>query len=145
MVPITSSAAPLTLPILRTPGSTMTPQSRATTLAPSSTSVLCATVSSSPVNSLSFTPSTKFPTVPVPGVLTFYCPANTISAPFVLNPISITALLPPRSHGPSPKQPPAPLYPSHSLNLFGAPVNLHLKPQPSPLKNKTNNYMSCFY
>ena len=141
MVLITSSDAPLTLPTPRTPGYMTTPQSRVTILAPSSTSAPCATVSSSPVNLLSFTPSTKFPTVPVPVVLTFYFPINTISVLPVPNPICTSASLPPRSHSPSPKQPPAPLYPPHSLNLFGVPVNPLLKLQPSPLKNKTNNYV----
>ena len=145
MVPIISFAAPLTLLIPRTPGSMMTPQSLATTLVPPITNAPCATAPFSPASSSFSILSTVCPTVLVPVVLTFYFPVTTISALLVPNPISTSASLPPRSHGPSPNQPPAPLYPSHSLRLFGVAVNPHLKLQPSPLKNKTDNYVSLIY
>ena len=136
MVPITSFAAPLTPLIPRTPGSMMTPQSLATTLAPSITNAPCATAPFSPVNSSFSILSTVCPTVLVPLVSTFYFPVTTINALPVPSPTSNSASLPPRSHGPSSNQLPAPLYPSRSLRLFGAAVNPHLKLPPSTLKNK---------
>ena len=145
IAPIISFAAPLTLLIPRMPGCMTTTQSLATTLVPSTTNAPCVMVPFSPANSLSSTLSTMCPTVLVPLVSTFCFPVITINALLVPNPISTSASLPPRFQGPSSTQFPAPLYPLHSLRLFGVAVNPHLKLQPSLLKNKTDNYVSLFY
>ena len=145
MAPIISFAAPLTLLIPRTPGCMTTPQSLATTLVPSTSNAPCATAPFSPASSSFSTLSTVCPTVLVPLISTFYFPVITINVLFVPDPIYTSASLPPCFHGPSSNRFPAPLYPFHSLHLFGVAVNPHLKLQTSPLKNKTDNYVSLFY
>ena len=60
------------------------------------------------------------------------------------NPISTSAFPPPRFHGTTSNQPPTPLYPFYRLRLLNVAVNLPLQPQPSLLKNKTDDYVSLF-
>ena len=145
MVPTTSFAVPLTRLTLRMPGYMTTPLPLATTLVPSTTNAPCVSAPFFPSRSSSSILLTLCPTVLVPVVSTFFFPAIIPNALLVPNPISTSASLSPRFHGPPSNQPPTPLYQFYSLRLFKVAVNLPLQLQPSLLKNKTDNYVSLFY